>query len=69
MRMIELVTAQKAQAVIETRKPLGRFVRKDNSVWVAIDNQTGDAWTEEFTSLPQALKWLSNPELTFEEVK
>ncbi len=28
-------------------------------VLVAVDNTTGDAWTEDFTSLPAALDWLS----------
>ena len=26
---------------------------------VAVDNTTGDAWTEDFTSLPVALEWLN----------
>lgn len=26
---------------------------------VAVDNTTGDAWTEDFTSLPAALEWLN----------
>lgn len=25
----------------------------------AVDNTTGDAWTEDFTSLPAALEWLN----------
>ena len=31
----------------------------DNDKYVAIDNSTGDAWTEEFDNLEQCLNWLN----------
>ncbi len=44
--------------VIEDRTPCGRFLTKEGLKWVAVDNSTGDAWTEEFTRKRQAIRWL-----------
>ena len=44
--------------VIEDRVPSGRFLTKEGRKWVAVDNSTGDAWTEEFSSKRQAVRWL-----------
>lgn len=44
--------------VIEDRVPSGRFLTKEGRKWVAVDNSTEDAWTEEFTSKRQAVRWL-----------
>ncbi len=44
--------------VIEDRTPCGRFLTKEGRKWVAVDNSTGDAWTEEFTRKRQAIRWL-----------
>ena len=38
--------------------PLGRFLAEDDGVWVAVDNECGCAWTEEFTNKTVALNWL-----------
>lgn len=38
--------------------PLGHFLLKEGDKWVAIDNEGGCAWTEEFTSKRVALNWL-----------
>lgn len=38
--------------------PCGLFLAKDGRKWVAVDNSTGDAWTEEFTRKRQAVRWL-----------
>ena len=38
--------------------PIGAFLGVENGVYVAIDNETGDAWTEEFYSKTVALNWL-----------
>ena len=51
-------------AVIEAQRPLGLFLARATAKsrpgarWVAVDNSTGDAWTEEFPSLAAALAWL-----------
>ena len=52
-------------AVIEARRPLGLFLARATAEsqpgarWVAVDNSTGDAWTEEFLSEPSARGWLA----------
>lgn len=38
--------------------PLGRFLAEDDGIWVAVDNECGCAWTEEFTNKTVALNWL-----------
>ena len=54
-----------AERIIDTRKPLGLFYLLDNGIYIGIDNSTGDAWTEEFTSLYQCKKWLRNPSILY----
>ena len=44
--------------VIEHRIPCGLFLTKEGCKWVAVDNTTGDAWTEEFSRKRQAVRWL-----------
>lgn len=44
--------------VIENRTPRGRFLAKEGRTWVAVDNSTGDAWTEEFARKRRAIRWL-----------
>lgn len=44
--------------VIEERIPRGRFLTKEGRNWVAVDNSTGDTWTEEFPRKRQAIRWL-----------
>lgn len=40
-------------------KPRGMFYVKDGDKVIAIDNQNGCAFTEEFNTLEDAVKWLS----------
>ena len=44
--------------VIDHRIPSGLFLTKEGRKWVAVDNTTGDAWTEEFSRKHQAVRWL-----------
>ena len=44
--------------VIDQRSPLGLFLTKEGRKWVAVDNTTGDAWTEDFRWKRQAVRWL-----------
>lgn len=55
---IKRVRPKKLTAVIECRTPLGLFLTKEDRIWVAVDNSTGDAWTEEFARKRQAIRWL-----------
>ena len=52
-----MITSAQAASVIETREPLGKFIHPSNGIFVGIDNETGEAWTEEFTEFRDALKW------------
>ena len=36
----------------------GLYLTRENGVWIACDNTTGDCWVAEFASKRQALKWL-----------
>ena len=35
-------------AVMSSRQPHGRFLAREDTGWTALDNTTGDAWTEHF---------------------
>ncbi|OAA90813.1 hypothetical protein [Clostridium coskatii] len=56
--MIKIISEKEASKVIDTRKPIGQFLVLDKVGFTAIDNQTGDAWTEGFKDLNDCLKWL-----------
>lgn len=58
MRDILEVTREEASSIIETRKPLGLFYLEDGDIIVGIDNSTGDAWVEEFSSFELCENWL-----------
>lgn len=38
--------------------PRGLFIIKEQGGYVAIDNSTGDAWTEDYTTLEGAIAYL-----------
>ena len=47
---------------LETHEPRGKYICEDDVsgtiIWTAVDNSTGDAWTEEFGSRMMAMRWL-----------
>lgn len=53
-------TVEGLKEVIDNREPLGLFWAKDNKVnkYVAVDNSTGEAWTEEFDEWEECKKYL-----------
>lgn len=55
---IQRVSSAFLGRVIEHRTPSGLFLTKEGRKWVAVDNTTGDAWTEEFSRKRQAVRWL-----------
>lgn len=61
--MIEKITTEQADAMIDTRKPLGLFYVLKDGVYIGIDNSHGHAWTEEFLNLCQCKRWLNNPDV------
>lgn len=68
---IKTISKERSYEIINNRdlpENKGKFIIKDDNVWVAIDNTTNDAWTEEFSSEEDAIKWLNNKELTPEDL-
>lgn len=55
---IQRVPIWQIQNIIEYRHSNGYFLSQSGSLWVAVDNSTGDAWTEDFDSKYQAIHWL-----------
>ena len=53
------ISRKQAEEVIETRTPCGLFFVVEEVV-TGIDNRTGDAWTEDFATKRECLKWLKN---------
>ena len=43
-------------------EPYGKYICGEDingcTIWTAVDNSTGDAWTEEFGSRMMAVRWL-----------
>ena len=64
---IEKVTLEEMKRIIDTREPRGLFYLKaGRRCYVGVDNSTGDAWTEEFTSRRKCLRWLRDPSIDAE---
>ena len=55
---IQCVSSEILGQVIDHRIPSGLFLTKEGRKWVAVDNTTGDTWTEEFPRKRQAVRWL-----------
>ena len=55
---IQRVSSELLGRIIEHRISSGLFLTKEGLKWVAVDNTTGDAWTEEFSRKHQAIRWL-----------
>jgi hypothetical protein len=61
MRMKEQIrgiSPDEAIIVIESREPLGLFLTIEDKKFIAIDNSTGNEWTEEFKDIYKCLDWL-----------
>lgn len=56
--IVSKITPVEASSIIETRLPFGKFYCIDDETYVAIDNETGDAWVEEFRSYGACRRWL-----------
>lgn len=56
---IKSITQQEATQIIMERTPRGLFLQEDKGKYIGIDNQTGDAWTEEFNSQAACVDWLN----------
>ncbi len=64
---IKVISRESANKILDSTgekyTPLGRYLVPDEVnreiIWTAIDNSTGEAWTEEFTSRMSASRWLN----------
>lgn len=52
------ISQDEATAIINTREPRGLFLLDTGIEIVGIDNETGDAWTEEFPDRVECMEWL-----------
>ena len=55
---IQRVCQEYAKQVIEARVPTGKFYTFAEGVYTGIDNESGEAWTEDFESYEECMKWL-----------
>lgn len=55
----EEISALQAYTIVATRKPIGLYYFQEGNSWTAIDNTTGDAWTETFDTKEDCLAWLT----------
>ena len=55
---IKRVTSEEASSIIESRKPIGKFMVSNESEITGIDNTDGEAWTEDFQSEIKCVFWL-----------
>jgi len=68
MNRIERLTPEAMRQIIETRQPRGLFYRKEaRRLYVGVDNDDGEAWTEAFHTRRQCLRWLRTPGLEAED--
>ena len=64
--MIQILTQSELQELVthpdrqNKYRPKGMFLSHENGMWVACDNSEGDAWTEEFDTLEDAVDWLNS---------
>lgn len=56
---ILFISLEEVDKIINTGKPIGLFYAKDKENYIAIDNSTRNAWTEEFKTELDTIKWLS----------
>jgi hypothetical protein len=54
------VTLEEISKIIQTYEPQGLFYAFDETdkIWIAVDNSTEEAWTEEFTTEEACKAWL-----------
>lgn len=60
MDKIHEIGALEADLIIGTQRPIGKYwTEVGPNQYVAIDNSTGDAWTEEFKDKETMMRWLN----------
>lgn len=68
---INKVSSSDIEKIIDTMKPDGNFYcyDKKNKEYIAVDNTTGEAFTESFKDKKSCLDWLENKEKTVSETE
>ncbi|WP_373845017.1 hypothetical protein [Clostridium sp.] len=62
--MIEIIGSEKADKVIDTRRPYGSFLRiQKDGTFTGIDNTCGEAFTEDFKDLKNCMAYLNGADL------
>lgn len=56
---IEVVTLEQGREIAQDRMPLGQFMCPSNGFYYAIENESGDAWIEQFNTVQQCINYLS----------
>lgn len=65
---IKIITPEEATNIVTPRddgkcSPIGLFIVPYDDMIVAIDNSTGEAWSEEFPTLTDCYRWLRGEEI------
>jgi len=60
--IVEVIRSQ-ARDIIEARKPIGSFYEVGIDKYIGIDNNSGDAYVEEFDYKEDCFRWLNGEEL------
>ncbi len=65
------VTEKSLKKIIDKRSeyPKVKFITCENNIWVACDNSSGEAYTEQFDHFMQAIAWLTLDHLTAEQLR
>ena len=62
--MIQIITDEKGEQIIDTRKPYGKFlILNKDKTFTGIDNLDGEVFTEDFKDLKNCLAYLHGADL------
>lgn len=61
--LLKKVNSNEAEKIITTREPKGLFWTKEDELYIAIDNQTGNAWTENFKTREECFEYLKGEKI------
>ena len=63
---IKMITMDEARKIEQDRSPLGKFIIKEGSQYIAMDNTTGDACVGHFSSYKECISYLNSEGQTLE---
>lgn len=64
IKMIKFVLKEEISEIISNfdkniSNEEGKFLTVEGNKYIAVDNETGDAWTEDFDNIKDAIDWLN----------